>query len=66
MLKSVSTVLYLDADTIITSKLEKIWAKFRELDDHHVLGAIGDCAYEKYSKIYRDEIGLELNLSRQS
>ena len=59
MLKNVSTVLYLDADTIITSKLEKIWAKFRELADHHVLGAIGDCAYEKYSKIYRGDLKLK-------
>ena len=46
MIKNVSSVIYLDLDTLIVGRLEKIWSIFDNFGDDVIMGASNDCPFD--------------------
>ena len=45
MIQNVTSIIYLDLDVLIVSKLEKIWKVFDEFNEKEIMGASNDCSF---------------------
>ena len=46
MIKNVSSVIYLDLDTLIVGRLENIWKIFDNFGEDVIMGASNDCPFD--------------------